>query len=272
MSKNKFFPILALCMALGFTACDHRPRQLVVLCSNDTHSQVEPCADGMGGYAARKHFIDSVRHACGNVLLLDAGDIFQGTPYFNMFDGRLEIEAYNLMGYEAVTFGNHEFDKGIDTLAARVRQAQFPYICCNYDVSGTALDGFTKPYVVFDKQGLRVGVLGLGVDPHGLILADNFGGIRYSDPIEAANKYAAVLRHDEKCDFVIALSHLGFAVAGSVSDSLVAVNSTDIDLIVGGHTHGVRGVFAIPNRDGRTITVMQTGKSGKEMDQVVVAY
>ena len=121
-------------MALGFTACDHRPRQLVVLCSNDTHSQVEPCADGMGGYAARKHFIDSVRHACGNVLLLDAGDIFQGTPYFNMFDGRLEIEAYNLMGYEAVTFGNHEFDKGIDTLAARVRQAQFPYICCNYDV------------------------------------------------------------------------------------------------------------------------------------------
>ena len=83
MSKNKFLPILALCVALGFTACDHRPRQLVVLCSNDTHSQVEPCADGMGGYAARKHFIDSVRHACGNVLLLDAGDIFQGTPYFN---------------------------------------------------------------------------------------------------------------------------------------------------------------------------------------------
>lgn len=144
MSKNKFLPIIALCTALGFAACNQQPRQLVVLCSNDTHSQVEPCADGMGGYAARKHFIDSVRRVCGNVLLLDAGDIFQGTPYFNMFDGRLEIEAYNLMGYEAVTFGNHEFDKGTDTLAARVRQAQFPYVCCNYDVSGTALDGLTN--------------------------------------------------------------------------------------------------------------------------------
>lgn len=116
-----------------------------------------------------------------------------------------------------------------------------------------------------------MGVLGLGVDPHGLILADNFGGIRYTDPIEAANKYAAVLRHDEKCDFVIALSHLGFAT-GNVSDSLVAVNSTDIDLIVGGHTHAVRGVFTLPNRNGRPITVMQTRKSGKEIDQVVIAY
>ncbi|MGN0186889.1 MAG: bifunctional metallophosphatase/5'-nucleotidase [Paludibacteraceae bacterium] len=272
MSKNKLFPIVALCVALGLTACNNQPRQLVVLCSNDTHSQVEPCADGMGGYAARKHFIDSVRRVNNNVLLLDAGDIFQGTPYFNMFDGRLEIEAYNLMGYEATTFGNHEFDKGIDTLAARVRQAQFPYICCNYDVSGTSLDGLTQPYVVFDKQGLRVGVLGLGVDPQGLILADNFGGVRYTDPIEAANRYAAVLRHDEQCDFVIALSHLGFAEPGSISDSLVAVNSTDIDLIVGGHTHEVRGVFEIPNRNGRMITVMQTSKSGKEIDKVVIAY
>lgn len=273
MSKNKFFSVAALCVALCLASCCDQPRQLVILHSNDSHSQIEPCANGQGGYAARKQFIDSVRAAYGNVLLIDAGDIFQGTPYFNMFNGRLEIEGYNLMGYEAATFGNHEFDKGIDTLAARMREADFPYVCCNYDVAGTAIDGLVKPYIVFEKQGLRVGVLGLGVDPTGLILTDNFGGIKYLDPVEAANKNAAILRHDEHCDFVVALSHLGYSDNPDVmSDSLIAVNSTDIDLILGGHTHLVRGVFDIPNRDGQPVKVMQTGKSSKEMDMIVVEY
>lgn len=273
MSKNKFIPIIVLCAAFCFTSCCDSPHRLVILHSNDSHSQIESCANGQGGYAARKQFIDSIRATYDNVLLVDAGDIFQGTPYFNMFNGKLEIAGYNLMGYEATTFGNHEFDKGIDTLAARMREANFPYICCNYDVSGTAVDGLVKPYVVFEKQGLRVGVLGLGVDPTGLILADNFGGIKYLDPIESANRTAATLRHDEHCDFVIALSHLGYSANPEImSDSIVAANSVDIDLILGGHTHEIRGVFDIANRTGKVVKVMQTGKSAKEMDMVVVEY
>lgn len=274
MSKNKLFVAAALCVALGLASCcNQQPRQLVILQSNDSHSQIEPCANGQGGYAARKHFIDSIRAMHDNVLLIDAGDIFQGTPYFNMFNGRLEIAGYNLMGYEATTFGNHEFDKGIDTLAARMREANFPYICCNYDVAGTAIDGLVKPYIVLEKKGLRVGILGLGVDPHGLILADNFGGIKYLDPVEAANTNADKLRHQEKCDFVIALSHLGYSSDPEVmSDSLIAVRSHDIDLILGGHTHEIRGVFDIPNADGKIVKVMQTGKSAKELDMIVVEY
>ncbi len=274
MSKNKIFMLAALCAALCLASCcQQQPRQLVILHSNDSHSQIEPCANGQGGYAARKQFIDSIRAAYDNVLLIDAGDIFQGTPYFNMFDGRLEIAGYNLMGYEATTFGNHEFDKGIDTLAARMREANFPYVCCNYDVTGTAIDGLVKPYIVLEKKGLRVGVLGLGVDPAGLILTDNFGGIKYLDPVEAANKNAATLRNREKCDFVIALSHLGYSSNPDImSDSLIAVRSHDIDLILGGHTHEIRGVFDISNADGKLVKVMQTGKSSKEMDMVVVEY
>lgn len=273
MSKNRFLSMAALGVALCLVSCCNQPRQLVILHSNDSHSQIEPCANGQGGYAARKQFIDSIRTLYGNVLLIDAGDIFQGTPYFNMFNGRLEIAGYNLMGYEATTFGNHEFDKGIDTLAARMREANYPYVCCNYDVAGTAVDGLVKPYIVLEKQGLRMGILGLGVDPTGLILADNFGGIKYLDPVAAANKYADILRHNEHCDFVIALSHLGYSSNPDImSDSIIAVNSCDIDLILGGHTHEIRGVFDIPNTAGKIVKVMQTGKSSKELDMVVVEY
>lgn len=271
MSKNKLF--LSVVAALCLAACSQQPRQLVILQSNDSHSQIEPCSNGLGGYAARKHFIDSIRSVYDNVLLVDAGDIFQGTPYFNMFNGRLEIEGYNLMGYEATTFGNHEFDKGIDTLAARMREAHFPYVCCNYDVTGTAIEGLVEPYIVLKKKGLRVGILGLSCDPKGLILDSNFGGITYCDPIESANKYAAILRNDKKCDFVIAISHLGYDANPEVmSDSLLAANSTNIDLILGGHTHSVRGIFDIPNQEGRSITVMQTAKSSRELDMVIVEY
>ncbi len=272
--KNKVNNVADCVFSFILSPFDQSTRQLAILCTNDTHSQIEPASDGKAGYAARKQFIDSVRVAYNNnVLLLDAGDIFQGSPYFNVFDGRLEIAAYNLMGYEASAIGNHEFDKGLDTLAVRMKEAEYQYLCCNYDVTGTVLEGLVKPYQVFEKQGLRVGVLGLGVEPKGLILDDYFGAIRYSDPIAAANRYAQILRDNERCDFVIALSHLGYSSNPEVmSDSLVAVNSEAIDLILGGHTHEIRGVFELPNRCGKNVTVMQTAKSGKEIDMVIVEY
>ena len=274
MLNNKNFTLIIIGVMIALSACNNKaPKQLIILHTNDSHSQVEATKDGLGGFAARQALIDSFRAENPNVLLIDAGDIFQGTPYFNMFNGRLEIDAYNKMGYEAATFGNHEFDKGIDTLAARVRQAKFPYVCCNYEVAGTPLEGLVKHYIVVEKDGLKVGILGLGVDPNKLILESYFGGIKYTDPVKAANRYAEILKNKEKCDFIIALSHLGYSSDPNVmSDSILAANSRNIDLILGGHTHEVRGKFSIKNLDNKTVSVMQAGKSDKEITATVVEY
>ena len=273
MLKNNKHSLILFGLALLLSACNHSPQTLLILHTHDAHSQVEPTKDGLGGFVARQALVDSFRTVYPNVLLLDAGDIFQGTPYFNRFDGRLEIEAYNQMGYEAATIGNHEFDKGIDTLAARIRQAKFPFVSANYEVKGTALDGLVKPYVVIEKSGLKVGILGLGVDPNKLILETYFGGLTYTDPIKAANRYAEILKNKEKCDFVIVLSHLGYSSDPEImSDSLVAVNSRNIDLILGGHTHEIRGVFDIKNLDNKSVSVLQAHKSAKEITTIVVEY
>jgi len=273
MLKNKTLSISLFVLVLIVSACNKKPNTLLILHTNDSHSQVEATKDGFGGFAARQALIDSFRIEYPNLLLIDAGDIFQGTPYFNMFNGRLEIEAYNQMGYEAMTLGNHEFDKGIDTLAARIREAKFPVVCSNYEVGGTALEGLIKPYIVINKNGLKVGILGLGVDPNKLILETYFGGIKYTDPIKAANRYAEILKNKEKCDFIIALSHLGYSTDPEImSDSLVAVNSRNIDLILGGHTHEIRGTFDIKNLDNKSVSVMQAHKSAKEITAVVVEY
>ncbi|HPW90019.1 MAG TPA: metallophosphatase [Paludibacteraceae bacterium] len=274
MLKNKNVALIIIGAIVALSACTNKaPKQLLILHTNDSHSQVEATKDGFGGFAARAALIDSFRAVNPNLLLLDAGDIFQGTPYFNMFDGRLEIDAYNKMGYEAATLGNHEFDKGIDTLAARIRQANFPFVCTNYEAEGTALEGLLKRYTVIKKDGLKVGILGLGVDPHKLILETYFGGLTYIDPIESANRYAEILKNKEKCDFVIVLSHLGYSSNPDVmSDSILAINSRNIDLVLGGHTHDIRGVFHINNLDGKSVSVMQAGKSAKEITVTTVEY
>lgn len=276
MLKTNTLTILVLCLTLNLCSCHNQTqseRTLLILHTNDSHSQVEPTQNNLGGFIARKQLIDSLRQVYPQVLLVDAGDIFQGTPYFNLFNGRLEIEAYNLMGYEAATLGNHEFDKGIDTLKARIMEAKFPYVCCNYDVTGTPLEGLIRPYIILNKGGLKIGIIGLGVNPDKLILESYFGGIRYQDPIKAANYYADLLKNKEKCDLVIALSHVGYSHdPEELSDSIIASKSKDINLILGGHTHNIRGIFHIKNQAKQTVTVMQTGKASEELSYILVHY
>ena len=270
--------LLIACLALLLMGCvrTSSPR-LVVLHTNDTHSQVEPISHGAkngnkAGYARRYALIDSVRSAENSpILLVDAGDFSQGTPYYNFYHGRIEVEAMNRMGYDVITLGNHEFDYGVDTLAEVLRAAQFAVVCCNYDVSATPLQSIVKPYVVLHKDGVKIGVTGVGVNPQGLIYDKNFSGIVYAEPYAAVNSVAKHLKEQEQCDVVICLSHLGAEYKDEAlpSDVQLAQQSQHIDAIIGGHTHSYIQK-RVANLHGDSIPVVQVGKSGAYLGKLTL--
>ncbi|MGN0235600.1 MAG: bifunctional metallophosphatase/5'-nucleotidase [Paludibacteraceae bacterium] len=269
--------LLVGALALGLCACVEQASELAILHTNDTHSQVEAKGNGTGGYAARMAVIESVlekEHLTSeDVLLLDAGDFCQGTPYFNFFRGRVEVDALNRMGYDAVTLGNHEFDNGIDTLAAVLREAQFAVVCANYGVEGTALEGIVKPYTIVKKGGRKIGIFGLGVYPNNLIAAKNFAGITYHAPYPVAQQTADELRA-KGCDLVVCLSHMGTYPdkPEDCCDTELAAQTRNIDIIIGGHTHKVYDNLRIRNLDGKEIPVCQMGKSGTQIGKIVVHF
>lgn len=266
--KRLFFAFAALVLLAG---CQQKATTLTILHTNDTHSQVEPKSNGKGGYARRMGFIEQQRQADPNLLLLDAGDFCQGTPYFNFFHGRVEIDALNRMGYDAATLGNHEFDNGLDTLAAVLRLAKFPIVCANYNVEGTPLEGIVRPYTIIRRAGLKIGIFGLGVQPKGLIADKNFLPIQYLEPYPIAQEIATLLREKKKCDVVICLSHLGtYAAAGDRCDVEMAAQTRDIDAIIGGHTHKLYDTLRIANLDGKEIPVVQMGKSGTNIGRLTL--
>ncbi|MBL7789873.1 MAG: metallophosphoesterase [Chitinophagales bacterium] len=216
--------------------------KLTLIHTNDTHSRIDPFEDGeykgLGGVIARKQAIDEVRTTESNTLLLDAGDIFQGTPYFNMYQGEIEMKAMSYLGYDASTIGNHDFDNGAANLAKQMDHANFPFIISNYDVTDSNLANKVAPYIVFNKGKIKVGVLGIGIELDGLVSKKNYGNIIYQDPVEVANRYARILKEDENCDIIICLSHLGYSYKSKkISDLILAEKVDNIDVIIGGHTH-----------------------------------
>ena len=244
--------------------------QLTILHTNDVHSRIEPFPmdgsrnQGLGGVARRAALIKQIRAEQKNVLLLDAGDVFQGTPYFNMFGGELEMKLMSDMGYDAGTMGNHDFDNGIAGFVKQLPHANFPFLVSNYDFNNTDLKGKTQSYKVFRKEGLKIGVFGLGIELAGLVDKKNYGDIVYQDPIAKANETAAILKNDLHCDLVICLSHLGYKYKeDKVSDQILARSTRNIDLIIGGHTHTFMKVPEdIKNLDGKITTVNQVGFAG----------
>ncbi len=256
------------------TAADlERPEieKLCILHTNDVHSHLEPFPmdggrfEGMGGAARRLSLIKKIRATEKQVLLLDCGDVFQGTPYFNLYNGELDIKVMSEMQYDASTIGNHEFDAGMEGLAQQIDKGGFPFLNCNYDFSDTPLLEKTLPYKIFEKGAIKIGVLGVGIELEGLVPGYLIGNTQYQDPIAQANKYAAILKHDHKCDYVICLSHLGFQYKRNdkVSDQILAERSTDLDLILGGHTHTfLPEPLAVKNAAGRSILINQVGFAG----------
>lgn len=220
--------------------------QLSILYTNDTHSRIEPFPlndskyAGEGGFAKRASLIEKFRMENENTLLLDAGDIFQGTPYFNFFKGELEYKLMSLMNYDATTFGNHDFDLGTNNLLLQMPHATFDFINCNYSFEDCVLNKNEKimPYKIYKKGPLKIGVLGIGIELENLVDKKLIEGVRYLSPITCANKISKHLKHEEKCDYVICLSHLGYYYDDQkISDIILAEQSRDIDLIIGGHTH-----------------------------------
>lgn len=258
-----------------------KKRKLVILHTNDFHSRIEPFADnhpkypGQGGIAALKAQIDAVMTTEKNVLLLDCGDIIQGTPYFNLFGGVVEIEWMNKIGYTASTLGNHDFDGGMENLAKLIKQAKFPFINCNYEVKNTALENLIKPYLIIKKHGLKIGITGVGINPEGLIPGHLCKGVVYSDPVEALQKVSKELKKKQHCDLVICLSHLGYQYTNTlqVSDKILASKSQYTDIILGGHTHTfLDKPDNIVSEFGKNVSVHQAGWAGLRLGKIEVEY
>ena len=250
--------------------------KITILHTNDVHSRIDPFPldgsrnAGLGGVARRATLIEQIRKDEKYVLLLDAGDMFQGTPYFNLYGGELELKLMSKLGYDAATLGNHDFDNGVDGFSKQLPHANFPIICSNYDFSNTSLENKTIPYKVFKKGRIKIGVIGVGIELEGLVEKKNYGETIYLDPIIQANKYATYLKEEEKCDLVICLSHLGYKYKEQkVSDQVLAKQSQNIDLIIGAHTHTFMAqpdVFK--NLDGKEVKIFQVGFAGINLGRI----
>lgn len=266
---KRILTILTIAVAVTLTAAA-KGRQLLILHTNDTHSCVLPLnpnlADtmlaGRGGFLLRAAMIDQMRKEDKDLLLLDSGDFSQGSPYYTMFKGDVETELMNIMGYDAATIGNHEFDFGLENMARIFRKAKFPIVCANYDFTGTVVEGLVKPYVIIKRKGVRIGIFGLSPKLDGLVMASTCAGVRYSDPIKTANAVADKLKNEEKCDVVICLSHLGWDEAG-LNDMEMMAKTRNIDLVLGGHSHSYfKTLNHVRNLDGKDVPNDQNGKHG----------
>lgn len=264
--------LLAVCFSISVNGQD-----LVILHTNDTHSQIVPQTSGsgagLGGYERREAYIEQVRNEMGaeNVLLLDAGDFSQGTPYFSIFKGDVEIELMNALGYDVVCLGNHEFDNGQAELARRVKNAGFTTLCANYDFAGTPLEGLVKDYTIVERGGKKIGIIGVLADIGTIVAKNNIKGLSYINPIDTVNVLAAELKGEKGCDLVILLSHCGYYGGNPQmpGDIDIAELTENVDIIVGDHSHtDLEEKKLYKNRAGKSVTVVQDGDKGEYVGRI----
>lgn len=263
----------ALALAPALLAKD----KIVILHTNDTHSQLMPDDKGRGGIARRKVLVDSVRAVNPATILVDAGDAVQGTVYFTLFKGNAESDAMNALDYDFQIIGNHEFDNGLEDFARYWKSVKATPLATNYDFTGTPAEGLFRPWAVKEVAGHRIGFMGIGLDPHGMVADANFKGMRYIDAVEAANAVAWVLRNIERADLVVALTHIGYNDPERVSDVELARSSRNIDIIIGGHSHtainpadSLSPACVVENSVGKPVLVTQTGKSGRFLGEITI--
>lgn len=269
-------------MLLLFTAVGtYAQKHLEVLHTNDTHSCILPLnpnlADtavaGRGGFLRRVAMIKEERAKNPDLLLIDSGDFSQGSPFYTMFKDDVEVGLMNLMGYDAVTIGNHEFDFGLENMARIFKMAKFPVVCANYDFTGTCVEGLVKPYVIIKRNGLKIGLFGLSPQLEGLVDLSKCKGVTYLDPVEVGNRVAAELKHDKKCDVVICVSHLGWLRPDEMGDQKLLASSKDIDLVLGGHSHSYfKALRYVNNADGKAVPVDQNGKNAMYVGKLTLSF
>lgn len=253
-----------------------KTKHITILHTNDVHSHIDAFAPdaarhaNQGGVSRRATLVDSIRKENNNTLLLDAGDIFQGTPYFNHYGGELEFKLMSKLKYDAATIGNHDFDNGIDGLYAQLPHASFSFLSANYDFKNTLLDTHVKPYKIFKKEGLKIGVFGIGIQLEGLVNKSMYKETKYLDPIEITQDMTRILKQDEKCDLIICLSHLGYNYKSKkINDLSLARATKNIDLIIGGHTHTfLPKPTIVKNSDNKNVLINQVGCYGINLGRI----
>ena len=278
--KRLVMGVLPFCLfavsPLDVVAKKHK--QLVVLHTNDTHSTIFPVNSnidnqeiaGRGGFLRRVNMVKEQRQQHPDLLLFDSGDFSQGSGYYTLFKGEVEVGLMNQMGYDAATIGNHEFDFGLDNMARIFRMAKFPIVCSNYDCTGTVIQDLVKPYITLVRNGVKIGVFALSPELKGLVFDGNCEGITYLDPAETAQKYINILRKQEKCDIVICISHLGWEVS-DYTDEMFLKKVEGCDLVLGGHTHTyMKELGYAPDKTGKLIPVDQNGKHGAFIGKLVL--
>lgn len=274
--KRIYLLFTTLCFCCMVAAQDIK--ELVILHTNDTHSRVDPIPDndpntefaGTAGFVRRATLLKDRREKNKDLLLFDCGDFSQGSPFYNLFKGEVEVSLMNEMGYDAGTIGNHEFDFGLDNMARLFKMVNFPIVCANYGVKGTVLEGMVKPYVVLKRDDIKIGVFGLSPALEGLVQEKNCKGIIFENPIEAAQRTANILKEKEKCDLVICLSHLGWK-GEPYSDETLIPNTRNIDIVLGGHSHSYfEKPMIYKNLDGIDVFLQQMGKNGTYVGEMKV--
>ena len=259
MKKILFTLAILLCCNVKAQEC------ITILHTNDTHSCIEPEKNGNAGVLNRALLIESIADSVGrdNMLLLDCGDFSQGSLYYNCFKGSTEIELMNAMGYDAGTLGNHEFDFGLENLARLLRMAKFDVLCANYDFTGTVCEGLVKQYTIIERGGKKIGIFGISPDPKGLVAQENYEGITFISPIEAANRCVARLKA-KGCNAIVCLSHLGWKINNEYNDERLVAETAGIDIILGGHSHDYfEQPLTYKNSEGKDVVIQQMGKNGR---------
>lgn len=277
MKKTKYIlTALLIGSACGMSATGENEVELRIVHTNDTHSCVMPVSPhssdtalaDKGGFVRRAALVRDLRAEDNSLLLFDSGDFSQGSAYYNLYKGEVEVKLMNEMRYDAATIGNHEFDFGLENMARIFRMAGFPIVCANYHVEGTVLEGLVKPYVILERKGVKIGVFGLGTQLEGMVASENYAGVIYEDPITAANRVADILKHREHCDLVVCLSHLGWQIDG-IDDSEVIPSTRDIDIVLGGHSHTyMEHPEVVKNADGEYVYCNQMGKHGRYVGEL----
>ena len=279
--KNSIYGSAAVGLALNNFSCSSH-KNITILHTNDVHSHVEPFSKdhsefpNKGGVERRATLISEIRKQNPNTLLFDAGDIFQGTPYFNFYGGEIEFKLMSMLGYDAITIGNHDFDNGMDGLDKQLINAKFDIISSNYDFKNTILESKVSDYKIYDKSGIKIGVFGLGIELEGLVSKELYKETKYLDPVDIANDTAKKLKETENCDIVICLSHLGYKYEkfpNKVSDLNLAKSTKNIDLIIGGHTHTfMNKPVVVKNNVGNDVLINQVGCFGLYLGRIDFSF
>ena len=272
--KESTLGILGLSFIPAINFAKNNDIKISILHTNDMHSHIHPFKSGrnkgLGGIAERASIIKKIRKQEEHVLLLDAGDIFQGTPYFNFYGGELEFKVMSEMKYDAATLGNHDFDNGLAGLKKQLPHAKFPFLIANYDFTNTILKDSFQAYKIFKKGKIKIGLFGIGIELNGLVPKDLYGETIYKDPVQTSNYYAHLLKEKEKCNLVICLSHLGLKYkTEKISDFKLAQKTKNIDLIIGGHTHTfLKEPIAVLNTENKKVLINQVGWGGINIGKI----